>query len=205
MAAETSPAFLFYVRDWLGDAKVRAMSHEARGVYIDLLAFCWQDGAIPIDEAQIRRIARLTPAKFRRIWPQLEPCFTKTGSGFRQKRLEMERDLQQKRRAVASENGAKGAEARWQGHNSANSKPIAKNAFAFAMALAREEKEQRADARDPDPPNPRVLTRLAYDVPDGLPEADRKDELKDQAVRYGLAYDGGSISAALDAVDRTRR
>ena len=53
MAAEPSPAFLFYVKDWLGDAKVRAMSNEARGVYIDLLCYCWQDGALPADPVQI--------------------------------------------------------------------------------------------------------------------------------------------------------
>jgi uncharacterized protein YdaU (DUF1376 family) len=207
MAAEPSPAFSFYVRDWLGDAKVRAMTYEARGVYIDLLAYCWAEGALPADAAAIARIVRLTPGRFRRIWAQLEPCFTKTGSGFRQKRLEREREIQQKRRDALAENGRKGADQRWQGHQSANGKPMAKNSLASASASAcTEDQEQRATARVPDPPNRRVLTRLAHDLPaDLVDEADKADELKRQAARYRLAYDGASVASALDAVARTRR
>jgi hypothetical protein len=65
---------------------------------------------------------------------------------------------------------------------------------------------QRAGARDPDPVNPRVLTRLAYDLPDDLDdEADKKDELKTLATRYRLEYDATAIATALDAVARTRK
>jgi uncharacterized protein YdaU (DUF1376 family) len=208
MASEQSPAFSFYVRDWLADAKVRAMTNDARGVYIDLLAYCWQEGALPTDLAAIARIARLTPGAFRRIWSQLEPCFRKTPDGFRQKRLDRERTIQQRRRDAAAENGRKGAEARWQGHTSANDEATADHgvASASASASAIEDQEQRADARDPDPPNPRVLARLAYDLPDSLAdEADKADELKRLAVRYRLTFDGASIGAALDQVARTRK
>ena len=206
MASETSPAFSFYVRDWLADAKVRAMTDDARGVYIDLLAYCWTEGALPLDLSAIARIARLTPGRFRRVWSQLEPCFTKTGSGFRQKRLEREREIQQKRRDALAENGRKGAEARWQGHTSANGEPTAKNGLSSSSSSSIEDQEQRADARDPDPPNPRVLARLAHDLPDNLTdEADKADELKRLAVRYRLAFDGGTIGAALDQVARTRK
>jgi len=210
MASETSPAFSFYVRDWLADAKVRAMTNDARGVYIDLLAYCWVEGALPVDAAQLARIARLTPSEFRRIWPQLVPCFVKSDRGWIQKRLERERSKQREHRAKQSENGAKGAEARWRRHDSANGEPMAdgmaKNGFSSSSSSSLKDLEQRADARDPDPPNQAVLNRLAYEVPSDLvDEADRADELKNLSVRYGLAYDGASCGAALDASGRRRR
>jgi hypothetical protein len=69
-----------------------------------------------------------------------------------------------------------------------------------------DQKEQRASARDPDPPNPRVLGRLVYELPDDLEdETDKKEELKTLAVRYGLNYDAGSIAHALDAAAHARR
>ena len=71
---------------------------------------------------------------------------------------------------------------------------------------SRPEGKGSAPTRDPDPPNPRVLTRLAYDLPDDLDdEADKKDALKDLAVRHRLTYDATAIATALDAVARTRK
>lgn len=68
------------------------------------------------------------------------------------------------------------------------------------------DKEQRASARDLDPVNPRVLSRLAFELPDALEdEADKKDELKTLAARYRLRYDAGSITQALDVVAHAKR
>jgi hypothetical protein len=128
-----------------------------------------------------------------------------SGDGWRQKRVEHERQRQLINRRVAAENGRKGADARWRGHLFANGEPIAKNSIASSSSFASTDLEQRAGARDPDPPNRRVLTRLAHDLPDDQTEADRKDDLKREAIRYGLAFDGDSVTYALDAVDRTRR
>jgi len=39
-----APAFQFYPKDWLSDAKVRRLSWPAKGVYIELLALMWNEG-----------------------------------------------------------------------------------------------------------------------------------------------------------------
>jgi hypothetical protein len=75
-----------------------------------------------------------------------------------------------------------------------------------------QEGEHAREARDPAPPcaqsveiNPRVLHRLTYELPAGLEaEADKRDELKQLCVHYGLAFDGASISTALDAQARAQ-
>jgi len=56
-------------------------------------------------------------------------------------------------------------------------------------------------------PNPRVLTRLAYELPPALleadaDEADKKAALKDLAVRYGCTFDATTITGALDHLAR---
>jgi len=113
MAVEKSPAFSFYARDWLSDAKVRTMTDEARGVYMDLLCYCWLEGALPPVDG-IARLTHRTPEEFAALWPQLQPCFTKTDTGWRQKRLDVERDTQAAHRARMSAHGKKGARGRWK-------------------------------------------------------------------------------------------
>jgi hypothetical protein len=75
------------------------------------------------------------------------------------------------------------------------------------------EQEREHAAAPPPPPvgpvenpiNPKVLHRLTYELPAGLEgEADKKDELKQLCVQYGLAYDGASISQALDGQTRAQ-
>ena len=38
---DRAPAFPFYAKDWLADAKVRSLTFAERGKYIDLLATMW--------------------------------------------------------------------------------------------------------------------------------------------------------------------
>lgn len=114
MPAEASPAFQFYVRDWLGDARVRAMTHEARGVYMDLLCYCWQEITLTNDLPSLARMSGMTIAAFRRVWPQIAPCFTPDGAGFRHRRLDDEREKQAAFSAQQSVRGKKGARVKWQ-------------------------------------------------------------------------------------------
>jgi len=134
MAVEKSPAFSFYARDWLSDAKVRTMTDEARGVYMDLLCYCWLEGTLPPVDG-MARLTHRTPEAFGALWPQLQPCFTLTDEGWRQKRLDVERDTQAAHRARMSAHGKKGARGRWKkpaqnaralpGHNPGTSSAMA--------------------------------------------------------------------------------
>jgi uncharacterized protein YdaU (DUF1376 family) len=51
-----SPAFQFYVTDYLGSQRVQMLSLEEEGAYIRLLAFCWQHGSIPSDPKQTAKL-----------------------------------------------------------------------------------------------------------------------------------------------------
>lgn len=60
------PAFLFYSKDWIeGTAE---MTHEEKGVYIDLLAHQHQGGSLPSDIKRLALVARLSLSEFLRIW-----------------------------------------------------------------------------------------------------------------------------------------
>lgn len=60
------PAFLFYSKDWIeGTAE---MTHEEKGVYIDLLAHQHQGGSLPSDTKRLALVARLSHDEFLRIW-----------------------------------------------------------------------------------------------------------------------------------------
>lgn len=37
-----SPAFQFYVRDWLSDPQLKMASHQSKGIWIDLLCYMWE-------------------------------------------------------------------------------------------------------------------------------------------------------------------
>lgn len=122
MAQESAPAFLFYVRDFLTDARVAAMTLEARGAYITLLSFAWIEGGIPADLAARADLLKLPPAKCAKLWTQLESCFVADAGGRRlvNPRLEHERREQRRREAarrrledIRVQRARAGAAARW--------------------------------------------------------------------------------------------
>ena len=73
MSAKRLPYMPFYVADWLSDLNVRAMSAEARGAYIDLLAMEWQDGPLPADPRVLRRMTGASASAVAEILPRFHP------------------------------------------------------------------------------------------------------------------------------------
>lgn len=118
-----SPALQLYPKDLLADPNVIAMSLEALGAYTKLLCICWLEVTLPNDEQKLRRLSGATAAQWRRIWPQVRPCFhtdVVDNTVLRQKRLDEEREKQRKRRRDMEKGGKKGAAKRWGGHGQAN-------------------------------------------------------------------------------------
>ena len=107
-----SPAFQFYAKDWLSDANVRSMSFAAKGVYIDLLAIYWNEGGLPASTDRLARLVGMAPAKFRRLWPAIEPCFVRIQEQLSQKRLEDEKSKQEQFRQIQTEKSHKAVKAR---------------------------------------------------------------------------------------------
>lgn len=111
MAAEKSPAFQFYPKDFLTDSHVVAMTLTELGAYIKLLCLCWLDGSVPIDLAALARLCRVSTTAFARLWPALEPCFTVLDGRLVQPRIERERRKQTAYRAMKAAAGQKGGRA----------------------------------------------------------------------------------------------
>lgn len=51
-----SPAFQFYVTEYIGSLRVQMLSLEAEGAYIRLICFCWQHGSIPSNPREISKL-----------------------------------------------------------------------------------------------------------------------------------------------------
>lgn len=63
-----SPAFQFYVKDWLSDSQLRMASPSTRGIWIDVLCFMWtapEKGKITFDSHEI--FARMVGANIEEI------------------------------------------------------------------------------------------------------------------------------------------
>jgi uncharacterized protein YdaU (DUF1376 family) len=105
-----SPAFQFYVQDYLASSRVAEMTLEEEGVYIRLLCYCWSVGSIPADPERCAKLAG-------------KGCSIETATNVQRSfnehptdaqrlvhdRLELERERQQTRREQASEAGKKSA------------------------------------------------------------------------------------------------
>ena len=110
-----SPAFPFYAKDWLADDKRTEMSAAQRGIYVDLLAYQWNNGSVPADPAEMARITGESPAMMRKLFVGcLASAFPINGTGRRKNpKLEQWRTEQDKYRERKSKAGQAGASARW--------------------------------------------------------------------------------------------
>lgn len=112
--SKTDPAFLLYAADWLSSTRVRAMSREQRGAYIDLLCFAWLDGSIPGDAGALQTLLGASRAEFRRIWPAMEGCWEQRDDGrLVNPRQERERQERKARAEDIRRRSALGNRARW--------------------------------------------------------------------------------------------
>ena len=145
MAAEKSPAFQFYARDWLSSDSVSLMTAEQAGAYITLLAHAWlKPEGLPADVPSLAKLARVPASRFERsVWPRVSGCFrTNDGGNLYNARLETERDAQETHRAERSQSGKRGAATRWalklnsSANGSAIKEPMAKNSSSSATASA---------------------------------------------------------------------
>lgn len=121
---KTMPWFKLYPKDFMDDENVKMMDDEALGLYMRMIFHCWTHGSIPVDEAQIMKLFKLTKHKFKKVWPQIFSCFFEKDSRFFQNRLERERLEVENNFQQKSDSGKQGAEKRWhrhkQRHESAN-------------------------------------------------------------------------------------
>lgn len=107
-----SPAFQFYPKDWLSNGKVKSMTLEERGAYIDLLAIYWNEGGLPSDPMALSRLLGVPLRTLNRLWKNVSKCFEVVGPNLSQSRLEIERAKQSAYRDAQSLKGQKSAKSR---------------------------------------------------------------------------------------------
>lgn len=117
--ANRAPAFQFYAKDWF-DLNVRRMDADARGYYMDILAYMWKDSddqcSITSELSTVAKVLGISKQKCVKVFQQIQwendPIFTEKDGRFISKRLREERHKQDKYRREQSKKGKKSAEQR---------------------------------------------------------------------------------------------
>ena len=112
--SDKRPSFQWYPKDFLTDENVEVMSLEEQGAYRRLMDYEWLHQGLPNDIPSLAKMCRVTPARFKKLWPKIEVCFKKNRDGTRltHPRLKSERDKQDKWREKSRKGGRRSASVR---------------------------------------------------------------------------------------------
>jgi uncharacterized protein YdaU (DUF1376 family) len=134
------PWFKFYASEWLSNRRVALMSPACKGVYIDLLAMCWQEGSIPADPVELAFLLRLTKREFFPLWDVVKTHFsTASDPNFlTNSRIESERAIANEK----SQNGRNAANTRWADDADALQTHSERNASEEEVRKEKREKEE---------------------------------------------------------------
>ena len=102
------PYLPLYTSDFKADTA--HLSHEERGIYIELLCLCWDSarGTIPADEAYLKRHARLSDEQFELAKIIISEFFTIKNNLLHNKRLLDERKKYENKVKINKKMGKKG-------------------------------------------------------------------------------------------------
>jgi uncharacterized protein YdaU (DUF1376 family) len=107
---QKTPSFPFYPKDWLSDINVQSLSHEEKGIYLDMLCYSWLDD-LPDDAKVIAKILRCDSSAI--IQSIIDRFFTvKKGKIFNKKIEKIKQELIEFRKKK-SEAGKLGNAKRW--------------------------------------------------------------------------------------------
>jgi uncharacterized protein YdaU (DUF1376 family) len=109
-----SPAFQFYVNDWLGSLNIMLMTPAEEGGYIRLLAISWgtEDCGLPDDDEQLALLSRLGEGWLNGASTKIRKCFIQKGNRLYNKRLLEERKKQEEWREKSRMGGIKSGKSR---------------------------------------------------------------------------------------------
>lgn len=130
-----SPCFLWWPKDILADARVQTLTLEQEGAYRRLIDYCWIEGSIPSDPAELGMLCKIDTStqegleRAEGLRNRLEPFFIdaaeRPGWWAHRRVEEQRREQREERDARAakeaaererlSQAGKKGAERAWEG------------------------------------------------------------------------------------------
>ena len=141
------PSFQFYPADYLADMQLRMLPWASKGLYMDMLCYCWREGWIPSDSSAIAQLCGCHDLAIVEPCKKLFQVDETDPSKMTHKRLNEEKIKQDEHRKERSISGKKGAKTRWnkgsrtkvsQNDSSANSsaikEPIAKNSSSTSTS-----------------------------------------------------------------------
>ena len=164
-----SPAFQFYPADYLADMQVRLLSWASRGLYIDLLCYCWREGYIPADSSAIAQLCGCHDLAI------VQPClllFTEhpdDQSKLIHGRLEKERMKQLEHKNERSISGKRGAKSRWGNKKASQKRSNSKangSANGSAIVLPMAKNGSSSSSSTSVLVSTKVDTPLPFDSPD---------------------------------------
>jgi uncharacterized protein YdaU (DUF1376 family) len=74
----TVHSYPWYISDWRESETRIEMNLEQRGLYRELLDYCYREGTLPDDPRKLAIIAGCTEQEFERAWPAVSDKFTRT-------------------------------------------------------------------------------------------------------------------------------
>jgi len=105
-----------YIADFICDTV--HLNDAETGAYLLLICHAWRNGgAIPDDEAQLKRICRSSSESWSAIKATVLAFFFKVDGGYRHKRVDSELEIAKRNTAARSSSGKIGAAKRWQTHS----------------------------------------------------------------------------------------
>src|SRR4051794_4480330 len=111
MAAESSPAFQFYVKEWRSSRAIMRMSFAERGMYLEMLLEQWENHLLPDSPEGCAQAIGGRPSEWKRAWSTLRRNFVvcESGDGIFNIRLENERKKQKSHHKRSEDRGKAGA------------------------------------------------------------------------------------------------
>lgn len=79
MKDEIIHSYPMYVADWVRSETRIKLSSAGRGMFRELLDYCWIEGSLPNDVRALRSISGGTDKEFALEWPIMERCFDVMG------------------------------------------------------------------------------------------------------------------------------
>lgn len=152
-SSSKSPAYQFYPEAWFSSSKVRRMSHTEKGMYTDLLAYCWLENGLPTDVKLLAAMLGVPAARFGRIWSQgaLHECFFERNGKLYNARQERER----KKQAEFRKSKQDAAHMRWSHQRNADAMPSISISVSDRVSTSGKEE---VSAEPPSDSSPAVLT-----------------------------------------------
>lgn len=200
-----APAFQFYTRDWLASSKTRRMTLAERGLYVEMLAWQFEDGSLPDDPAQVAAMVGAPLEVVEEAWQKVRALFDVRPEGLVNTRLERARKEWKAFQKERSESGRRGAEKRHGKRTAARSLHTVDNSKARPLgpqySAATQDRPSGSAIAEPKPSS---ASASALEVQDQNLNSARAHELRNLEIEeHGFAAlsDIPSLSAFLGGLN----